>query len=379
MAVLHHRVCHIIPNMKIVQLSQTKLAEAVAKAVTVLEAGGLVLYPTETVYGAGVDATNQGAVDKLLQYKSRREGKPLSIVVSSQAMAEQFVEINDQARQLYQQFLPGPMTIVSQAKANQQLARGVTSEFQTLGIRISSHPFVAQLVSKLNKPITATSANASGKRQPYSVTQVLDHLSEKQKSLVDLIIDAGTLPSNPPSTVIDTTLSTPVIFRQGSLLQTQSNTISLISHSEQETKAIAGKLLLKHWNQLNRRPIVFGLNGPLGAGKTIFAKGVAEFLGIQATLVSPTYTYIEEYAFAKGQTLGKLHHIDVWKVDSNEMFKRLEIDRLLQSNTILVIEWFSQIADWMKPSLHLSKTDLIEVSIDDQIDQRKLAILEHDV
>lgn len=365
--------------VKIIKLSNSNLDLLVEHASSVLLKGGLVLYPTETVYGAGVDATNQTAVNKLLQFKSRREGKPLSIAVTNPAMAEQFVEVNDQARQLYQQFLPGPMTIVSQAKANQQLARGVTSEFQTLGIRISSHPFVAQLVSKLNKPITATSANASGKRRPYSVTQVLDHLSEKQKNLIDLIIDAGTLPTNPPSTVIDTTLSTPVIFRQGSLLTTQSNSTRLISQSEMETKAIAGKLMLKHWDQLKTRPIVFGLNGPLGAGKTIFAKGVAKFLGIQATLVSPTYTYLEEYAFARGQTIGKLHHIDVWKVDSVEMFKRLEIERLLQPNTILVIEWFSQIAEWIQPCLRSTQADLIEVSIDDQIDQRKLVILELDL
>ncbi len=362
--------------VKIIKLSNSNINQVVNQAVAILLKGGLLVYPTETVYGAGVDATNQTAVNKLLQFKSRREGKPLSIAVTNQAMAEQFVEINDQARQLYQQFLPGPMTIISQARANQQLAHGVISEFKTLGIRISSHPFVAQLVSTLNRPITATSANASGKRRPYSVAQILDHLSEKQKNLIDLIIDAGTLPPNQPSTVIDTTLSTPVIFRQGSLLTTQNNSTQLISQSEMETKAIAGKLMLKHWDQLKTRPIVFGLNGPLGVGKTIFAKGVAEFLGIQATLVSPTYTYLEEYTFARGQTVGKLHHIDVWKIDSVELFKRLEIEKLLLPNTILVIEWFSQITEWIQPSLRSTQAYLIEVAIADQVDSRYLEVTE---
>ncbi len=357
---------------------ETNLAEVIEQAILVLQAGGLVLYPTETVYGAGVDATNQAAVDKLLQYKSRREGKPLSIVVPDQAMAEQFVEVNDQARQLYQQFLPGPMTIISQIKPDSlELARGVASEFSTLGIRISSHPLVTNIVATLGKPITATSANASGKRRPYSISQILDHLSEKQKGLIDLIIDAGTLPKNPPSTVIDTTLSTPVVFRQGTLLNQSTNTIKLITTSEKETKTIAGKLLLKHWNQLADRPIVFGLNGPLGAGKTIFAKGIADFLGIQSILVSPTYTYIEEYSFTRNQTSGNLQHIDVWKVDSVGMFKRLEIEKLLRPNTILVIEWFSQIAEWIQPSLRSTQAELIEVAITDHRDARELVVAEN--
>ena len=363
--------------MEIVELTQTNSKVVVTQAVKALCAGGLVLYPTETVYGAGVDATNQAAVDKLLQYKSRREGKPLSIAVRDQVMAEQFVEVNDQARQLYQQFLPGPMTVISQVNPDcQQLAHGVASEFNSLGIRISSHPFVEAMVTKFGIPITSTSANSSGKRRPYSISQILDNLSEKQKSLIDLIIDAGTLPTNLPSTVIDTTLSTPVVFRQGTLLDTSSKATNLISVSEAETKAIAGKLLLKHWDRLKTRPVVFGLNGPLGAGKTIFAKGIAEFLNIQATLVSPTYSYIEEYEFTRNQTSGKLQHIDVWKVDSLDMFKRLEIEQLLLPNTILVIEWFSQIAEWIQPSLNSSKSNLITVDIIDQNDQRELTITE---
>jgi len=363
--------------VKIVQLTQLDSKEVVTLTTEVLQAGGLVIYPTETVYGAGVDATNQVAVDKLLQYKSRREGKPLSIAVSDRAMAEQFVEVNEQARQLYQRFLPGPMTVISQVKPNSdKLARGVASEFNTLGIRISSHPFVEAMVTKFGKPFTATSANASGKRRPYSIAQVLNHLSEKQRGLIDLIIDAGTLPNNPPSTVIDTTLSTPVIFRQGTLFNQSANTTKLISESEAETKTIAGKLLLKHWNQINNRPIVFGLNGPLGAGKTIFAKGIAEFLGIQSTLVSPTYTYIEEYSFRRGQTFGTLRHIDVWKVDSEEMLKRLEIEQLLEPKSILAIEWYSQIAGWITPNLDKNNSAVIEVTIQDSSDHRELQIVE---
>jgi len=365
--------------VKRIVASKNNQDELLNQAIKVLKEGGLVLYPTETVYGAGVDATNQKAVDKLLQYKSRREGKPLSIAVTDQAMAEQFVALNEQAQSLYNQFLPGPMTVISTVKPTTPLAIGVASEFNTLGIRISSHPLVEAMVATFGKPITATSANASGKRRPYSVAQIVDHLSEKQKKLIDLIIDAGTLPSRPPSTVIDTTLSTPVVFRQGQLLQTATTSTKLVSSSETETKQIAGKLLLKHWDRHGNQPIVFALNGPLGAGKTIFAKGIAEFLGIQTTLASPTYTYIEEYGFTRGQTSGLLHHIDVWKVDSAELFERLEIEKLLLPNTVLVIEWFSQVADWLRPHLKYSNATVVEVVISDQVDKRELAITEADV
>lgn len=368
-------------------VTKSNQAKVLQQAVKILKSGGLVVYPTETVYGAGVDATNQAAVDKLLAYKSRREGKPLSIAVSNQAMAEQYVEVNDQARALYRQFLPGPMTIISSVTSSTvpakeslpqspQLAQGVTSEFNTLGIRIPDYPLVIELVKQLGRPITATSANASGKRRPYSVNQILDNLSTKQKNLIDLIIDAGELPHRPPSTVIDTTLSTPVVFRQGTLLNKQSPTTSLISHSESETQAIAGKLLLKHWDTVNLHPLIIGLNGPLGAGKTVFAKGIAQFLGITTPLVSPTYTYIEEYDFSRHQTQGQLFHIDAWKIDSADLFDRLNLTSQLHPRHILVIEWYSQIKDWLASALQSTQTTAVEVTLIDQGETRVLDIFD---
>ncbi len=442
--------------MNIVKLTTTNQQQIVNQAVKVLQSGGLIIYPTETVYGLGVDATNQKAIDKLLAYKSRREGKPLSVAVANQKMAEQFVELNDQARALYQQFLPGPITIISLIRhrlshsrhsglvenpatamdsgsstsainptsisyhqpiqsehqlptihqppttSNQQpannnqypltshqppatsnqlpttshLALGVASEFDTLGIRIPDYPLVIDIVQQLGTPITATSANASGKRRPYSVDQILINLSDTQRNLIDLIIDAGTLPKRPPSTVIDTTLSTPIIVRQGALLKnSQSNTTKLTSRSEAETKAISGKIVLKNWDVIEKSPIVIGLNGPLGAGKTVFAKGVAEFLGITTPIVSPTYSYTEEYNFKRYATQGKLIHADVWKVDSAGMLARIGLIENLQPNTIFIIEWFSQVAVWLQPSLQTSKATLIQVNISDQDPIREIDII----
>jgi L-threonylcarbamoyladenylate synthase len=344
-----------------------------------LAEGGLVLFPTETTYGAGVDATNPAAVQKLLAYKARREGKPLSIAVTNQAMAEQYVELNDQARQLYRQFLPGPVTVVSQSKG--VVAEGVASEFGTLGVRIPDYPWVLAMIEALGRPITATSANASGEKRPYTVADILAGLSEKQKSLIDLIVDAGELPHNPPSTVIDTTLSTPVVFRQGEVTVTAPTTTDqqstvLTSASEQETRDIAKRILLKYWNQVKTTGVVIGLNGSLGMGKTIFTKGIAEFLQISETISSPTYTYIEEYDFTRHGYTGKLFHLDVWKVNSAEELSRLEIESLLQPGQVIVIEWYSQVSPWLQPVLDHHHLPLINISFEEQANLRTLHIQE---
>lgn len=341
------------------------------QAVATLQAGGLILFPTETTYGTGVDATNPTAVAKLLAYKSRREGKPLSIAVTSKKMASEYVLINESADKLYDRFLPGPVTVVSQGLG--VVAPGVESEFGTLGVRIPDYPLVLKIVEALGKPLTATSANGSGNKRPYSIDDALSQLSEKQKSLIDLIIDAGTLPTNPPSTVIDTTLSTPVTMRQGAVeneAQSGSRT-ELVSHSEQETKDIAGKLLLKNWDTIKKTGLVIGLDGSLGVGKTIFTKGVAEFLQISETLSSPTYTYIQEYDFNRHNVVGKLFHLDVWKIDSAEQFSKLAFDELLGAGNVVVVEWWQQVKN-MAPA-----APTIEVVITDNgTSQRLLSINE---
>lgn len=348
---------------------------------SVLDEGGLVIFPTETTYGAGVDATNPVAVQKLLAFKARREGKPLSIAVTNQHMAEEYVVLNEQAKKLYRQFLPGPVTVVSQNK--DVVADGVASEYGTLGVRIPDYPFMLAVIETLGKPITATSANASGEKRPYSIADVLAGLSEKQKSLIDLVVDAGELPHNEPSTVIDTTLSTPVVFRQGTIQMPSADSESndkletiLTSESEQETKDIAKRVLLKHWNQVKEQGLIIGLNGSLGMGKTVFTKGLAEFLKIPDTIVSPTYTYIEEYDFSRHGFEGKLFHLDVWKVNSAEELARLEIETLLKPGQVVVIEWYSQVAEWLQSVLNQHQTTLVNIDFQEQEDQRLLHIQE---
>lgn len=341
--------------------------ENIKKAIAVLEQGGLVIFPTETTYGAGVDASNPEAVKKLLAYKSRREGKPLSIAVPDKKSASKYVELNEQAEKLYGRFLPGPYTIVSKDKG--RLAPGVASEFGTVGIRIPDYPFLLELLQAYGKAITATSANASGKKRPYTINDILQNLSAKQKNLIDLIIDAGELPKNEPSTVIDTTLSTPLTLRSRTSDTQQAGT-SFFSRSEEETMSLAGKLLLKHWNEIKKSGLVIGLSGALGTGKTIFAKGVGRFLQIEEEIASPTYGYIENYNFERHGVKGVFSHLDLWKVDSKQELERLEIGELLKPQSVTIIEWWDQVADWMdiKPKI------LIEIK--EKNSERNLTVFE---
>lgn len=351
--------------MKILKLNSNR--EGIIEAVSdCLKNDGLVIYPTETVYGIGASATSSKAIDKLLQYKGRREGKPLSIAVTDQKMAEKYVEINEQALKFYKNFLPGPFTVISKSK--NQVDSRINSEFGTLGIRIPDYSLITDIIKNFGQAITSTSANASGKKRPYKIQDVFDGLSEKQKSLIDLVIDAGELPKNEPSIVVDTTLSTPIALR-GSLQNNEGEI--LWSDNENETIELAGRLLLNHLNDVQKNGLVIALNGQLGMGKTIFAKGVAKFLGIKETISSPTYSYINEYSYKRLSTEGVFYHVDAWKIDSQEEINFLKIDELIKKNNIVVIEWFEQISQW----LELDKnTNLLTLDFSEENSRRKIII-----
>lgn len=311
--------------------------EAIKEAVKVLTGDGLVVFPTETVYGIGAEATNPEAIKKLTRYKNRPFGKPYSIAVADQKMAEEYVELNQTAKNLYKQFLPGPVTIVSKGK--HKVAQGIESETGTLGIRIPDYPLVCEIVKKLGKPITATSANASYQKRPYKISDILDNISDKQKSLIDLIIDAGKLPRNEPSTVIDTTLDDPVILRQGKIKLKDKNEV--LSRSEENTQNLAKELWQKYEHYLGKRPLIFALEGPMGAGKTQFTKGLGRAMGIKEEILSPTFNLILEYQ--------NLIHIDVWRLSSDSELVELGFIKMLEGkNAVISIEWAERVADLIK-------------------------------
>lgn len=336
--------------------------KTIPKAVNVLKKGGLVIFPSETTYGVAADATNIKAIKKLNSYKKRPFGKPYSVAVSSIKMARKYVFLNETAKNIYKEFLPGPVTVVSQGK--HKLAKGVESETGTLGIRISSYPLITKVVKLLGVPVTATSANASYMKRPYKISDILENISDKQKSLIDLIIDAGELPHNEPSTVIDTTIDNPVVLRQGDIKFRDKNKV--LSRSEENTQNIAKELFQKYESLLGKRPIIFALIGEMGVGKTQFTKGLGKALGIKEEVVSPTFNLVLEY--------GRLTHIDAWRLEREEELNTLGFLKMIENkNMVIAVEWADRVIKEIKSQREHALIIWVKIKYGKKVNERLIS------
>jgi L-threonylcarbamoyladenylate synthase len=357
--------------MKIVKITKDNLKLAIESAVNVLKNGGTVIFPTETCYGIGVDPTNEEAVDRLFMYKNRPEGKAISIAVLNKEMAIKYVDISPLAENIYKEFLPGPVTVISKSK--HKVSKRIESEKGTLGIRIPDHTIPLSIIREFQNPITSTSANISGGKNPYKIEDILDGLSDKKKSFIDLILDFGELPKNPPSTVVDTTLMDINIIREGNIRLSQDMREHVVNN-EDETFEIAAKFIESKVNELREKCIILLLNGPMGAGKTQFIKGIGKYLGIKENIKSPTYTIISEYDYKRNKIEGILYHIDVWRLENEDQLKDLEIDKLVKPGNIIAIEWSDKFS---KKFFSLNKkATLIKINIQiTSSDTRKFSLL----
>lgn len=311
--------------------------EAISKAIEVLENGGLVIFPCETVYGVAVDSSNPQAVLKLNKYKERPAGKPYAIMCSDRKMAERYVFINETAQKLYNTFLPGPVTVISKSRG--KVAEGIESETGTIGVRIPDYKFMVDLISRFGRPIVATSANASYQRRPYKIADIFDNISAKQKDLIDLVIDAGQLPINEPSTVIDTTSDDPIVLRQGEIKLKDKNEV--LSRSEENTQNVGKELWQKYESYKDKRAIVFALQGEMGTGKTQFTKGLAKAMGIKEVVTSPTFALENDYIAGKIN----LAHFDAWRMQDSGELKALGFEDLIKNKSVVSIEWAEKVAD----------------------------------
>jgi len=181
----------------------------IIKAIHILNASGVILYPIETVYGLGADATDKKAVLKVIEMK-KRENKPMLIAVSDIKMAKKYVWWNKYADALAEKYLPGPLSLILNRK-EETITDEVTIGSEKLGIRIPKNDFVLKLISNYGRPITSTSANLSGHKPPAK----LEDVSEEIKSKVDMIIDKGKPLFNQPSTIVDVSSYPPKLIREG--------------------------------------------------------------------------------------------------------------------------------------------------------------------
>ncbi len=182
-----------------------------------LKQGKTLVYPTETVYGLGCDATNQSAVDKIFEIKKRQQDKSVLVLVPSVAMAMSYVEWNEKLEEISGKYWPGPLTVVMRAKPDCGLAGGVVAEDGTVAFRVTGHALCAEISEALNRPLVSTSANISSHKSPSDIKDVLETFANAEDK-PDMVIDAGGLPHISPSTVIKIENGEVVVLRQGELV-----------------------------------------------------------------------------------------------------------------------------------------------------------------
>ncbi len=178
----------------------------------VLAAGGLVAFPTETVYGLGADATNGQAIARLYAAKGRPQFNPLIAHVLDVASASRLAAFNEAAQRLAEKFWPGPLTLVLPKAAGCPVADLATAGLDTIALRVPAHPAARELLAKFGKPVVAPSANRSGHVSPTTAAHVLGDL----RGRIDLIIDGGATPVGLESTIIGCA-GAPTLLRPGAL------------------------------------------------------------------------------------------------------------------------------------------------------------------
>ncbi len=341
------------------------------RIIEVLKKGGLVVFPSDTVYGALVDATNKKAVTKLLQFKNRPPGKPISVFVANLKMAEFYITINDNQRDILTKLFPGPFTAVLPSK--HRTDRRLESEKGTLGIRLPLYDPILRLVDQYRKPITATSANLGGYPPHYSIDSLLKQLPKKKQEMIDLILDLGKLPHNKPSTVVDLSEEKIKILRHGDL--NFKDTKTWISSSPSETKKIAQYLLNKNLFVCQSKPLIFIIEGDLGVGKTIFVKGLGKALAIEK-IVSPSFVIFYEYKISNHSMAKRLIHIDLFNISHQEEFSPLSVDSLLESGNIIAVEWGEKIGEIFELLKEKGKVIYLQMQYQEKISTRKIIVNE---
>lgn len=189
------------------------------EAVHILKNSGVIVFPTETAYGLGADATNERAVERLMAIKGREGWKTPPLIAADREMVEQYANLSPTMHRLADEYWPGPLTLVVPTPGVGQhrvLANGVVRE-GTIAVRVSSHKLVQELSRELGAPIVATSANVAGQPSCYDVASVraqfATHLLQP-----DFYLDDGPLATQKPSTIVAEQDGELVVLRQGEII-----------------------------------------------------------------------------------------------------------------------------------------------------------------
>lgn len=188
--------------------------DVVEKAVRYLERGQVVMCPTDTVYGLLADATNNKAVEKIFEIKKRDRKKAIPIFVNDINMAKKLAVMDKNLEEFLEEIWPGKITVALKRKKSCGLSKILFGRKKTIGLRIPDYKLVREILKKMDKPLTGTSANISGRASSTKIREILKQFEEEELK-PDLILNAGSLPKSFPSTVVDFSTKKPKIVRKG--------------------------------------------------------------------------------------------------------------------------------------------------------------------
>jgi L-threonylcarbamoyladenylate synthase len=189
-------------------------------AIETLRRGDVIVFPTETLYGLGADALNSEAVEKVFKLKGRDSQNPIPVLVADPEMLRNLVsEIPPLAQKLMDRFWPGPLTLVLPAR--EDLPKPLLNASAGIAVRISSQPIATQLLKELGRPMTATSANPSGKEPARTLQEAKRYFSGK----VNFFLDGGRLSSKSGSTVVELVGAAIKIIREGDIAASELRSV----------------------------------------------------------------------------------------------------------------------------------------------------------
>lgn len=253
--------------------------ESIADAAERLRRGGLVAFPTETVYGLGADAGNGRAVAALYAAKGRPRFNPLIVHVADAAAAARYAAFTETANRLAEAFWPGGLTLVLPKAAAGGIAELTTAGLDTVALRAPDHPVACALLAAADVPVAAPSANRSGHVSPTTAAHVADDLGDR----VDVILDGGPTAIGIESTVVDASGAAPTLLRPGAVPRAEIEAVLGCALAERTTAATPTSpgQLASHYapraalrlNALSVEPgealLAFGPDVPTGACRTI--------------------------------------------------------------------------------------------------------------
>lgn len=250
--------------------------ESLDEAARILREGGLVAFPTETVYGLGANALDGRAVAGIFAAKNRPAINPVIVHVAKREDAARFVEVDERARGLMQAFWPGPLTMILRKKKDGGVSDLVSAGLNTIAVRMPNHPVALALIEKAGVPVAAPSANASG--EPSATTP--RHVQESLGGRVPMIIAGGACAVGLESTVLDLSGAEPVIVRPGAVTAEDLEPYlgPVVTDPGGHDRPRSPGQLLKHYAP----SIPVRLNVvDVEAGEALLAFGSAKFMGVK--------------------------------------------------------------------------------------------------